>query len=198
MVLPSSFTMFKDLNKLICNVTLKRYYSIKANKTPVDIDVASVPFWTHLLRNRLFRIFVNCGTSMKMMTWLPGSNILIRPPILHTTFIPKSVFNPIHAKGPYLETFYQVVYSELTNLGISEASRTTSSYGQPHSPGTSSFKILGQNPNIIIKPEDKGGGMALQKKIRFDKGRTPFFWFHYLWQTQRWLPYPNLPRNQIK
>lgn len=30
------------------------------------------------------------------------------PPVQHTNFHPKSSFNPIHVKGPYIQSFYQV------------------------------------------------------------------------------------------
>lgn len=38
------------------------------------------------------------------------------PPTVHTYFRPKSIFNPSHAKGPCLESFYRVVYADFLKL----------------------------------------------------------------------------------
>lgn len=37
-------------------------------------------------------------------------------PVQHTKFKTKSVFNPVHAKGPYVQIFFQVIYSEIQNV----------------------------------------------------------------------------------
>lgn len=38
------------------------------------------------------------------------------PPVKHTKFQSKSIFNPTHAKGPYVHSFYQLVYSEVLHM----------------------------------------------------------------------------------
>lgn len=34
----------------------------------------------------------------------------------HPSLKPKSIFFPTHSKGPYLESFYRVVYADLVKL----------------------------------------------------------------------------------
>lgn len=38
------------------------------------------------------------------------------PPKVHSSFKPKSVFYPAQSKGPYLESFYRVVYADFVKL----------------------------------------------------------------------------------
>lgn len=41
---------------------------------------------------------------------------LTSPPVQNTNLRPKSNFNPVHKKGPYIQTFYKVVYSDFVNM----------------------------------------------------------------------------------
>lgn len=72
------------------------------------------------------------------------------------------MFNPTEAKGPYLDTFYQLVYNELTNMCKTETFKPHHSLANltPQERQAS----LAQNSNIIIKPTGKGGGIVLQNR----------------------------------
>lgn len=99
------------------------------------------------------------------------------PSISHTSFSPKSIFNPTQSKGPYLSTFYQVVYKELTSLCLSESSRSHHSMNNLSPSEHSALKSLSSNSDIIIKQADKGGGIVLQNRE------------HYLREASRLLSY---------
>lgn len=58
---------------------------------------------------------------------LESQQLAYSSPIKHTSFKLKSVFNPTHNKGPYIEYFYQVVYSELLNICKHSDSKPTHS-----------------------------------------------------------------------
>lgn len=47
---------------------------------------------------------------------IPPVEDLLNPDIIHTHFRPQSIFFPVQSKGPYVETFYQVVYRDLSKV----------------------------------------------------------------------------------
>lgn len=87
------------------------------------------------------------------------------PSIAHTSFRPKSIFYPTQSKGPYLSTFYQVVFKELTDLCKSDSSkRFTNNLSSLEYQALKSFST---NPDIIIRSSDKAGGIVLQDKTDY-------------------------------
>lgn len=80
---------------------------------------------------------------------------------IYTTLRPKSIFNPTYNKGPYLQTFYQVVYSNLIINMCSTASKHT--YIKLNLPPLE-CKALRAAESIVIKPADKGGSTVIQEK----------------------------------
>lgn len=82
------------------------------------------------------------------------------PPVKHTNFQPKSIFNPTHAKGPYVQSFYRVVYSVM--LRMPKYQKTFCTNLTPSD--TESHHQLSHNFDLIIKPADKGGAIIVKDK----------------------------------
>lgn len=84
------------------------------------------------------------------------------PPIVHSSFRPKYAFYPSHAKGPYLESFYRVVYADFLKLCRSSSSTSPNNHNLSSSE-VKSLDALTNTADINIKSADKGGGIVLQK-----------------------------------
>lgn len=104
-------------------------------------------------------VFGALGDSIHWRWWhirhLPNTTWSTSPPMQHATFWPKSICNHTHVKGPYIQTFYQVVFSEIQCMC---QQTTTTPHNHNLSPlERSSLKALTNNTNIVIKAEDKWG-----------------------------------------
>lgn len=91
-------------------------------------------------------------------------HLITSPPIIHSGLKPKSIFFPTQSKGPYIESFYRVVFSDMTKLC------NTTSTSKPHNLTPLEIRALQQFTNaedLIIKPADKGGGIILQNKVDY-------------------------------
>lgn len=103
----------KNLNRSIHNLTLKRYYSIQSSKTTSkspDLSLCDTEILTDFdpIGQRLLEeLYIS--NENEVLALFPQHSSTSRP-VQHTQFKPKSVFNPVHAKGPYLQTFFKVVY----------------------------------------------------------------------------------------
>lgn len=117
---PNSFQLFKDLNKFIRNLTLKKFFHIQSNKiteppispspTPTDINLeesVDSPFSVHN-----DEINVEDPDSIDSIYELFTQHLQTSPPVAHTSLKPKSSFYPTKSKGPYLEAFYRVVFAD--------------------------------------------------------------------------------------
>lgn len=175
---PNPFLLFKDLNCYIRNLTLQRHYNIQKTKdsltptqqvnitsshpSPEDVDNTSDIYdydcseITHTTddypctENDLFRLLTQ--------------HLATSPPIIHSDLKPKSIFFPTRSKGPYIESFYRVVFSDMTKLC------NTTSTSISHNLSSSETRSLQQfisAEDLIIKPADKGGGIILQNKIDY-------------------------------
>lgn len=91
-------------------------------------------------------------------------------PIVHTSFRPRSIFNPSHAKCPYLESFYRVVYADLLKLCQTSDLSKTNNLSPPE---IKSLQFLTEAK--VIKLADKRGGIVLQNKD------------DYMWEAKRLL-----------
>lgn len=89
------------------------------------------------------------------------------PPILHTHLHPKSVFYPTHSNSSYLEAFYRVVFSDFPKLSSHSTENNKYLHHNLHSGEMSALKHLVNNPDLIIKPADKGGGIVLQNRTDY-------------------------------
>lgn len=146
---PISFTLFKDLNKFIRDLTVQRFYSIQATKNLLSIDPHGSIIVNHY--DDLDWLTQHCPTS---------------PPITHSNLRPTSVFNPTYCKGPYLQTFYLVVYTELIQMckpGSSQTHLRSNLSTLEHQ----ALEPLMNNDNIIIKPVDKGGSIVVQDRTDY-------------------------------
>lgn len=89
---PNSFTMFKDFNKFICNLTLKRHYNMKANKTSIQdfSDDQYCPLDTPADRQAIQDLceLWNADEDDDLIAWSQYSH---SSPSVHTTFRPNSV-----------------------------------------------------------------------------------------------------------
>lgn len=124
------FTLFLDLNRFIKNITVKGYFNIEASKNiasknttspnKIDLNTTSSTFSSirmdQLELNALADLEDLYTGDLDNYVELLRQHLPTSPPIQHTTFKPKSIFNPTFAKGPFIHSFYQVVYADILRL----------------------------------------------------------------------------------
>lgn len=165
---PNTFTLFKDLNKFIRDLTVQRYFSIQSSKQvsdntyqtphPTDHDILDETDQPALAQ--LEELYAeNFNADLEWLT----QHCPTSPPVRHTTLRPKSIFNPTNNKGPYLQTFYQVVYSDF--IKMCNTNREHIYIKSNLSPlERQALEQLTLNQSIVIKPADKGGSIVIQEK----------------------------------
>lgn len=166
---PNSFTLFKDLNRYIRNLTLKRYFSMKSRGESDTVDIvipdSSIPdLPSHMFDHEgdIMQILGSPSITNDELT-LFTQHLATSPPIVHSRFKPQSIFYPTYAKGPYIETFYRVVYSDL--LKLCNSSKKPPYYHNNLTPAEiKSLDSLMHNTEIVIKAADKGGGIVIQNR----------------------------------
>lgn len=110
MMQPNTFTLFKELNKFIRD---QRYYNIQTSKHTSTSDVTnqasfvtdhdSLDKTDQLALAQLEELYAeNFNADLEWLTQHGPTS----PPVRYTSLRPKSIFNPTHNKGPYLQTFY--------------------------------------------------------------------------------------------
>lgn len=165
---PSPFLLFKDLNRYVRNLTLKRYYHIKEKR--IFRPILLLPHYLPRLRQMCFYLVL-----VQLMIWrtLLDDELLYlltqhtaTSPICHTTFKPKSTFYPSQAKGPYIESFYRVVFSNFQKLCQSSNATNTNNLSPVE---IKALKLLMEADDLVIKLADKGGGIVLQDKSDYIK-----------------------------
>lgn len=121
---PNPFTLFLDLNRFIRNITVKRYFNIQASKNsnsndtdnsiiPSESSTAMIdPLEFNALEDLEDLYTEDLDDYFEALTQHQSTS----PPIRHTKFKPKSIFNPTFAKGPSVQSFYQVVYADIPRL----------------------------------------------------------------------------------
>lgn len=160
---PNQFGLFKDLNKFIRTLTLRRHYS---QETGLDLD-APVPSSTSDVTQPIDEDIL----SILQDLWLEGnsdvplSGLLLDPEISHTNLKPVSTFNPTQSKGPYIETYYQAVYRDFTKL-CKNRKRICNNLSSEEK---QALKDLTVNKDIIVKQADKGGSLVLQNRSDYIK-----------------------------
>lgn len=78
--------------------------------------------------------------------------------IKNTHFKPKSIFNPTHIKGAFIETFYNMEYYNILNM----CNAGSFEYKNNLSKGEkNALKTLEGNNEIVFKPADKGSGVLI-------------------------------------
>lgn len=154
---PNPFTIYKNLNSFIRNLTLKHYFNIQSLKNSpnlVDLPSQVLDSQTHInpIGLKLLEgLYMSGDEDRVLFTQHPSSS----PPIPNNPFKIKSVFNPVHKKGPYLQTFYKVVYSEIVQM--CEKTRPNQfKHSDLTSDEQQALKDLTLNNNLIIKTADKG------------------------------------------
>lgn len=143
----------------IRNLTLKlkRYYSIKAQKSVDSVTHSSSVESTlssgtsDSLELNILKDLYNLESDYEDEDMLLTQHLSTSPPVQHSKFRPKSVFNPTHAKGPYRQTFYQDVFSDMQKL--CQHTHHSHSNLTPHE--KSAFELLTDNRDIVIKTADK-------------------------------------------
>lgn len=152
---PNQFGLFKDLNRFIRTLTLRRHFSIETGpdlRAPVPLN-STQPADENAL-------------SLLQDLWLESnmdeqySLLPLDPEILHTDLKPKSKFNPIHSKGPYIETYYQAVYKDFVDLCKNYKNKSENLNNMEKQ----ALKGLNANKGIIIKQADKGGSLVIQNR----------------------------------
>lgn len=109
----------------IRNLTLKRYYNIKLQKVtdslmyPITTDSTLTTGTNNSpdldIPKDLYSIESDDeDEDLVLLT----QHLSTSPPGQYSNFRPKSVFNPTHVKGPYLQAFYQVVNSDIRIITI--------------------------------------------------------------------------------
>lgn len=176
-IAPNSFLLFKDLHKFIRKLTLTRFYNIQSNKDPPettttvnttpDLDISTYDDMSCSFSSILDTDacpedpFSAIDPELLLYTQHPFTS----PPVQHTNLHPKSIFYPTRSKGPYIEAFYRVVFSDLQKM-CEQATNKRSSHNLSRGERLA-LKNFTQNPDLIIKPADKGGGIVLQNKIDY-------------------------------
>lgn len=168
---PNPFGLFKDLQKFIRTLTVKRHFSSSttlgqsqalvlgssytsstdhgSNETKeIDSDIVQI----------LSDLWEEGHTGTQPTDWF------IDPEVRHTGLRPKSVFFPIKSKGPYIETFSQAVYHDL--MRICEEYKGTRPKNLS-SDESKALKDLEINNDIIIKQADKGGSLVVQNRADY-------------------------------
>lgn len=179
--LPNAFQLFKDLNKFIRDLTLKRFYNIKAAKDAsiISIDTTSPSSaYSNILDEKIaldiLEELYHEGTGPFLNPDNPESDALLytqhlncSPAVKHTNFRPLSNFYPTQSKGPCLETFYRMVYSEL--LMMCQQQHNPYKNHNLTYPERLALNLLKTNENVIIKSADKGGSFVLQNWVDYIK-----------------------------
>ncbi|PIO37882.1 hypothetical protein AB205_0152490 [Aquarana catesbeiana] len=144
-----------SIEEIQVNTTSSHPTSIDPDKTPDinDYDCLDITYTTD-----------DIPCTEDDLSRLLTQHLSTSPPIIHSDLKPKSVFFPTHSKGPYIESFYRVVFSDMTKLC------NTTSTSISHNLSSSETRSLQQfilAEDLIIKPADKGGGIILQNKIDY-------------------------------
>lgn len=165
---PNPFLLFKDLNRYIRNLTLKRYFQAKSHKPTADnVDPSS-----SALFNSFPDVFDYDGDIIDMleshteednMLMLLTQHLATSPPIAHSSLKPKSVFYPAQSKGPYLKSFYRVVYADSVKLCQSSSTIPVHIHNLTVAE-TRALDSLIYATDIVIKSADKGGGIVVQNR----------------------------------
>lgn len=83
-------------------------------------------------------------------------------PIEHTHLCPTSIFYPLQSKGPYIDTYYQVVYRDLIHMCESQPRLKRNLTYAKHQ----ALRSLENLPSITIKQADKSGSLVIQDHKR--------------------------------
>lgn len=178
---PDPFVLFKDLNRYIRNLTLKRFFQIKnaksipqldnlepilTSESPVelkefDFDIEMIEMLEQLFHDDSY-------TGLDLYTQHPHTY----PPVIYCTLKPKSIFYPYQSKGPYLTTFYNVVFSDLKKM-CSRTTPNTKDLGCLDPKERLALLSLTKNYDLIIKNADKGGRIIIQNQT------------NYIWEAER-------------
>lgn len=119
---PDPYVLFKDLNKYIRHLTLKRFYEIQK---PKHTETVSYPLFGALSMSQAEPIEFSFETDIMDQLGehnldstlsnldLYTQHLSTSPPVQHSSPRPKSVFYPHQSKGPHITTFYNMVYADI-------------------------------------------------------------------------------------
>ncbi|PIO40266.1 hypothetical protein AB205_0075360, partial [Aquarana catesbeiana] len=129
----------------------------------------------------------NINEDDDLVAWSQYSQPTV--PIQHTSFRPKSVFNPTQSKGPFLTTFYEVVYKDLLDY-LQETYRLLSD--------TKTYEKLKTDPLAKFIEESKTPvtlalGQGILTKLEASFFLKPFFQVPYLYHLPKIHKDPNKP-----
>lgn len=159
--------LFKDLDRFIRNLTVKRFYAkdqIDSSKPITSGEVATnIGSTEELIQQDVLATLMELWDD-GLPHSIPCDNYGI-PEVAHTGFKPKSTFFPSAFKGPYVETYYQATYRDLLNL----CNTKSSSPPNLSSAERTAISTLKNNNLLVIKQADKGGSLVIQDRTDYEK-----------------------------
>lgn len=188
---PNKFGLFKDLNKCICSLTLKRHYAkLCIPKIPngnLTSEVTNDKVTPHS-QDEILQVLEDLWAegNIESQTQCP----FLEPDIEHTSFKPPSIFNPTQSKGPHIETFYQAVYKDFIQLCDAPAKKRSCNLSTAEH---QVLKDLTTNKDIIVKQADKGGNLVVQDKSDYLREA-----YRLLADTNTYLKLPSSPLPQYQ
>lgn len=170
---PNPFTLFLELNQFIRNITVKCFFNLKEqNNSGIERDPSSsLPDPSSPIDN-----FQDCSVPERLAldhlellytedlddyVELLTQHLSSSPPIQQTRFQLKSIFYPTFDKGPYIQSFYQVIYTEILHMcqQIPIHTRLPSNLLRAE---TLALNQLTDDNTLVIRSADKGGGIVVQ------------------------------------
>lgn len=167
--LANKFSLCKDLNRLVCNLTVKWYYIIHREKASLHettegcVESPNTDPVLHEIENdgNILNVLMELWDESRSITQFFED--LFNPIIVHTipTSSPNPRLFPMQSKGTYVDTFYQVVYWDHMKLCQERSGRCRSNLTASE---TQALKALEINSNNIVRQADKGGSIVVQDK----------------------------------
>lgn len=161
---PDPYLLFKDLNKCIRNLTLKRFFlntKEKTNLLPIVPEFTDCCFDFDSDIIEILEELYSESTQDQLENFT--QHLHTSPSVVHSTLKAKSFFYPYQSKGPHLTTFYNMVFADIKRLCAHSSSHSTNlGFLPPHE--KKALSALAANDDLIIKTADKGGGIVIQNR----------------------------------
>lgn len=187
---PNPFLLFKDLNKFVRCLTLKRLYNIQSTKhnhkhpqanfipvvSPCDDTVTHSDSGCLALLGELYAHNTESSSQLNIPSFpfegsetdqiLYTQHLMTSPPIKNMNFRPTSVFYSTHSKGSCIDAFYRIVYTEIQDMCNSTKNKNKTTYNLSHSK-KKALDALTNNFDLVIKSAENGGGIVVQNRVDY-------------------------------